>query len=771
MQDTSHISAQASEAPRPYLFLGVVSFSLLAYQLLVTRVLSTLLLYHYAFLVAAFSILGMALGALAVDRMKWLERRFAADGSSTLLGLGLTLVALYCASGAVLAFSPSESALLYAIASATPYVVGGMALTLLLKSPSLHPGQLYAWDLLGATAGTLAAILSLDYLGMLRSWALLLSLSLLACLLVRRVTIPRVTLLALLLGPMLLAVALCPRWFNSLEMQWPTHLRSPHKLYGKLTHERGPGALKIVRTSWDSFSRTDVIELRGEPDRKAVTIDGVAYSAMLRFNGNLEQLRRYPDDSGYLPSIGDVPFAYGPNATVLALGSGAGRDLLYAIAHGSQAIDAVEINRGSIHATRHYGVFNGQIYDRPEVQVYAGDARSFIERSQKKYDLILLTLIKTEAIASLGLSLAEDYLLTREAFTRYLEHLSSGGRLALFVHHEPALAKATATALLALESLGIARRHTPDHIAVFNSRKLDPHAEVYQPLLLVSRSPIAKAHSIALAVSAESHDNLPGYLPQLREEGRLLDVKSGTILPDEFPKDLPYNAAPATDDSPFFYRFDTTFQELFTPALVAAVVLCILLSAPLMTMPGLGSLALYFAGIGFGFMAIETIMVQRLILYLGHPTIAFALAISGLLLGGSLGSFLTGTNAARQWLSSRAWTALLISSYLLLLRAVTPLLPELGVTSLVGRCAVGLALLMPLGCLLGTLLPLGALRARLRNPSSLSLLLALNGAAGVLGTIAAVCMSMYEGYRATMVMVALLYVGLFLMPRTRGVTI
>lgn len=513
-------------------YIGLVSAALLCYQVLVTRMLSAPLLYHYAFLVASFSVMGMGLGAMLTAYIPRLQRHYVSRAAVTLSAIAVLLATAFIASFLVFAFFQFGGPLLYTVACLPPNILGGAALALILSHHGDTAGRLYAGDLLGAAAGAIGTLFILDTFGMQRAWIFPPALALLAAL----VQIGQKNFIRAL-APAALLLLLCAGFVAAdgsllFGSDWRAYRDSPHKFYGKLSAERGPNALTVVHTSWDSFSRTDVIELMGEPDRKAVTIDGVAYSGMFRFSGDTAQINQYPDNAGYLPSIGHVPFAYGSNEQVLILGSGAGRDILYALHHGSTEIDAVEINRGSTAAVKRFSDFNGHLYDRPGVQLFETDGRSFTAHSTKRYDLILLTLIKTEAVGAAGLSAAEDYMLTREAFTLYLAHLKDNGRLALFVHHETALAKAAATALVALKDLGIDGTAAPDHLAVFNSHKLDPSQEVYQPLLLVSRAPITKEQARALAISAESRGNLVGYLPGLREEGRMVEVKTnGQLTP------------------------------------------------------------------------------------------------------------------------------------------------------------------------------------------------------------------------------------------------
>jgi spermidine synthase len=72
--------------------------------------------------------------------------------------------------------------------------------------------------------------------------------------------------------------------------------------------------------------------------------------------------------------------------------------------------------------------FWGNLYHQPEVNLVTDEGRSFVRRSTEKYDAIIsVHTISNAAVASGALSLAENYILTREPFEDYLDHLTPDG--------------------------------------------------------------------------------------------------------------------------------------------------------------------------------------------------------------------------------------------------------------------------------------------------------------------------------------------------------
>ena len=80
--------------------------------------------------------------------------------------------------------------------------------------------------------------------------------------------------------------------------------------------------------------------------------------------------------------------------------------------------------------TRRMRDFWGGLFAQPEVRLVTDEGRSFVRRSREQYDAILsVHTISHAAMASGALALAENYVLTREAFVDYLDHLTPDGVL------------------------------------------------------------------------------------------------------------------------------------------------------------------------------------------------------------------------------------------------------------------------------------------------------------------------------------------------------
>jgi hypothetical protein len=190
--------------------------------------------------------------------------------------------------------------------------------------------------------------------------------------------------------------------------------------------------VRQVSSEWNAVGRVDVLE--GAPASSWVTlapgeletdivIDGDAATPVLPLGGGLETFT-YLDG---IPSTTALE-AFAPR-DVLVIGSGGGVDVAAAVHHGARHVDAVEVNPIIVRlVTGPYAERLGGLFTRPEVTLHNAEGRSFVRQSERRYDLIQISLVDTWAAASSGAySLAESYLYTAEAFEDYLAHLSDEG--------------------------------------------------------------------------------------------------------------------------------------------------------------------------------------------------------------------------------------------------------------------------------------------------------------------------------------------------------
>lgn len=121
-------------------------------------------------------------------------------------------------------------------------------------------------------------------------------------------------------------------------------------------------------------------------------------------------------------------------ASVLVIGAGNGNDVATALKYGAQQIDAVEIDPQIVELGRRFHPENP--YSDPRVTVYIDDARSFLEKTDKQYDLIVFALPDSLVLASsFGSLRLESYLFTAEAFQSVQRHLRPDGMVVMYNYY------------------------------------------------------------------------------------------------------------------------------------------------------------------------------------------------------------------------------------------------------------------------------------------------------------------------------------------------
>ncbi len=119
---------------------------------------------------------------------------------------------------------------------------------------------------------------------------------------------------------------------------------------------------------------------------------------------------------------------------VLVVGAGNGNDTAIALARGAQRIDAVEIDPRirEIGKQRH----PDRPYSDPRVHVHTDDGRAFLERTKRRYDLILFALPDSlTLIAGQSAIRLESYLFTREAIRTARDRLKKHGVFAMYNYY------------------------------------------------------------------------------------------------------------------------------------------------------------------------------------------------------------------------------------------------------------------------------------------------------------------------------------------------
>jgi len=127
-----------------------------------------------------------------------------------------------------------------------------------------------------------------------------------------------------------------------------------------------------------------------------------------------------------------LPYAFSVPESVLLFNAGAGLEITHALNNRAKQITAVEPNATVISLLKNeYASLTDSLFYRPDVNIHNQACRTFLNQTDKKYDIIQLPLLG-EFGGSVGLNaLQEANLLTKEALTEMWQKLTPDGMIVL----------------------------------------------------------------------------------------------------------------------------------------------------------------------------------------------------------------------------------------------------------------------------------------------------------------------------------------------------
>jgi spermidine synthase len=325
-----------------------------------------------------------------------------------------------------------------------------------------------------------------------------------------------------------------------------------------------------------------------------------ATSRVIRTNGSLHQVATNVRTDGPIETTDQDRIRHGfhlpyrllgrPPGKVLVLGAGTGNDVAVALEEGAVEVHAIEIDPVILDLGRN--LHPNRPYDDSRVRAITADARSFLNQSEERYDLIVFgTLDSQTQLSALSSVRLDNFVYTRESIEAAARLLKpDGGMVLLFM---------------------VGKEHISEHLTLML-------LTTFGELPVIQQGGWALFNHIFLAGPAFSH------LRESTEEDLQLEVANAAGL--EMP----------TDDWPFLYLpekgmggFYISLMLIFAGLAVASV----MLASPEMrkgVLEGRGVDVEMFL-FGLAFLLIETRFVTAMNLVWGATWITSAVVFGSIL--------------------------------------------------------------------------------------------------------------------------------------------
>lgn len=791
----------------PALRLGtafVIGFVSLTLEIAYTRVISFKLFYYYTYFVIGLALLGLgAAGAYtslsarvrALDPVSLVRR--VAPAAALLGTVGYFVVARLPTDVNLIWTGSLRQAiwqlvlLLVLSVSLTSvfFSVGVLFATLVVKQAA-DMRRLYFWDLSGAALGCLVAVplqatvgppaMILGSMVLLALWGLVIA---------SAAGETRRTVAFTAAGVLLVGVAALGCGQLKVLTDVTKTLRDTDKVEGG---------------DWGAVFRVDAVDLGR---LKVLHHDGLWGSSIWKYDGTPATTSRFDADNRQIPYA-----ALDKGPSVLIIGAAGGNEIMASLTYGASHVDAVELNPVTVNLLRNtFADYSGHVVDDPRVNYVQGDGRTFLARSSTRYDLIWFVAPDSYAASNAATAgafvLSESYLYTRQMIETAFDHLSDEGVMVAqfgdfaFDRRPTRTARYLVTARAALSPRVDAFKN---HVGLIVDSG-DNDLERVSTVMLFHTTPdstrIDRIHDALGNVPNSTAKYLPGAerVDGLTSDLITLSDAEATAVVENYP----FLIGAIDDDHPFFWHFSSfgsvvsdwsrSFEDneiaigerlLVVLVALAAVVAALFLWLPfgltrrretvVAPVAGRRRLFVYFAALGLGFMLIEISMIQRFALLLGFPTLSLSVSLFTLLIATAIGARCSGVVQRNPGVGLPVAAGVLVLVSLVYMAISETITDSALAWAQWARIAVVVALLLPVGLILGVFLPAGidaALVAAGGDAASEGRLVAwcwaVNGFFSVIGSSLTTVISMSVGFNRALLVGLALYVAAVLVMTTR----
>lgn len=761
-----------------------VSFTSFTLELLITRVFSILMWYHFASLAIGVAMLGLGGGGVFSYIMNkkinegWLEKFFFFYLSSFLI-IHLPFFYIHKNPDQLVPFlsffhqpyfQPFQRGIFYSlnismivviviayIVLMIPFFLAGAIISAIFRLSYNDAQRYYFADMSGAA---LASLFTAICLGILSPINLISFLPILGfCYLIYTSKKRLISIILLILSA---ALFIAGSYYKKDE----------------LPIARGKVAKDLIWVDWNAFSRVILYPLKGEervntfgqspyyngyvPEQWGLLVDDTGYTTASEYPQN-EQIKDF-----FRWNIISLPYVINKDSALI-IGPGGGKDVHCAISMGvpEKKITAVELNPLVVKAVDNVlGDRTGRLYSK--VNTYISEGRSFLEKDSNFYDVLQATSVYGRIPPASGIfTFAEDHLYTLEAFKTYLSRLNKNGLLALsrFIY-ERTVPKMILLSINALIDSGLSNPNKSLFLAKERgiATLLVKKGEFDQQEIASLINFCNEKGFTVLFEPFGVYDNPYANLINSKEEWNKYDIPT-----DDKPFYY-YNISNTEFFKTFFFKNDK-FEEkgisvlkffFFLSVLFVLIIIIFPMLSTVRKLSGLTNLvfAIYFFSLGIGYIMIEIIFIKSFSLFLETPIYSMIFVTGTLLFSSAIGA----------WYSKKGFSFFKLKKSFITIFALVILMTFIQnwivnylYLSIVLKVFITILILFVIGFFLGIPFPFILKYIGNKCPDLVPWGIALNSSSTVLGSFFCLIAVVNFGFRNSLLIAGIFYLTAFFM--------
>lgn len=783
--------------PRLIISLGIHSAAIIAFQLALMQLISIVQWHHFAYMIISIAMLGfgasgtlLALGREKLVRMSdWLvPLLMTASGLFMMVAFHITRFEVFQFDVYLLFLERSQLPVLAAnyIIFFVPFFAGALAIGIIFIKHASQIGTYYFSNLIGSGIGGIMVLFLFGNIFPQQVPPLIGLLSVISGLLSMPAKF-RGGHIGLAAIALLVAIFLIRQPGPIPISEYKSLAQTLNLPEAKVIHSEPDihGLIDVVDSPALRYAPALSLSFTGEvPVKKNIFVDGNFFGVIPKYEeGQTSHILDYTTEK--------LPWVAGDRQKILMINAGEGAPLTHAFSHSPTHVDAIIANEGVVNLMQdRFAEASGNLFHHDKLHIHSVEARNYLASIEKAgYDLISLP--QQDAFGgTAGINaLEENYTMTLESFELMWDHLSPEGVIKISAwtdYPSRTNLKLLATLVETAKNQGV--ENPSKHLAAIRSWGTIT--------FILKKTPLEKEEINRIReFSAERYFDpllLPGITPEERQRYNSIEDEAFFSYIDrivEGDEDFLYAYGfmihPATDDKPYFSQFlklgnlrklsdlfgggQVPFLELGYLVVVVTLAQSILLAllfivAPLLRLRKskrgkIGTL-FYFGALGVGYMFVEIILIQRFVLYFGHPVYALSAVISTMLIASGAGSLTSGKLPAipRSHVSIGMIITLMLLFYAFFL---TPILQNTIASPITVKVMLSLMLIGIPSFFKGMMFPLGIRYLSGYDPGQTPWAWGINGSFSVISTSMAMLIAVQAGYIVVMMVAVICYAVAF----------